>query len=146
MWKKVLLQDAYIKRRMTDLKVYLVRQVAIGVMEMASAMDELEKAVFQSPQMPETSAIIKTIPESTSHPGGQYRLSGDRFILVEYGPVELDLNLRARVHLLRNWLEENIVPGLVETNPGVRSLLIEYDQVRCTFVPDSSSLTSPSVE
>lgn len=143
MWKAVLLEDAYIKRRKTDLKVDSIRQVAKGLMELASAMDEFEAAVFQSPEMPETSAIIKTIPESELHPGGQYRLAGDRFVLVEYGPVELDLNLRARIHLLRNWLEESNAPGLVETNPGVRSLLIEYDQVCCAYVLCTSFCIKP---
>jgi urea carboxylase len=31
------------------------------------------------------------------HPCAQVRLAGDRYVLVEYGPMELDLNLRVRV-------------------------------------------------
>lgn len=46
---------------------------------------------------------------------------------VEYGPMELDLNLRVRVHCLEAWLKEANVSGLMETSPGVRSCMIEYD-------------------
>lgn len=49
---------------------------------------------------------------------------------LEYGPMELDLSLRARVHELEKWLKARALPGLVETSPGVRSVMIEYDQVR----------------
>ena len=31
----------------------------------------------------------------------QVRLAGDRYVLVEYGPMELDLNLRVRVWALQ---------------------------------------------
>jgi urea carboxylase len=55
------------------------------------------------------------------------RLAGDRYVFVEYGPMELDLNLRVRVQLLEDWLKGNKAQGVVETSPGVRSLMIEYD-------------------
>jgi urea carboxylase len=31
----------------------------------------------------------------------QVRLAGDRYVLVEYGPMELDLNLRVRIWALQ---------------------------------------------
>ena len=34
----------------------------------------------------------------------QVRLAGDRYVLVEYGPMELDLNLRVRVWALQQYL------------------------------------------
>ena len=33
-----------------------------------------------------------------------YRQAGDRNLLVEYGPLVLDLNLRFRVHALMEWV------------------------------------------
>lgn len=74
-----------------------------------------------------TNTILRVIPSSTSHPGALIRLAGDRYILMEYGPMELDLNLRFRVHLLEQKLIEADISGLLETAPGVRSLQIQYD-------------------
>ena len=36
----------------------------------------------------------------------QVRLAGDRYVLVEYGPMELDLNLRVRVWALQQYLTD----------------------------------------
>ncbi|MGL6235613.1 MAG: 5-oxoprolinase/urea amidolyase family protein [Segniliparus sp.] len=56
-----------------------------------------------------------------------YRRSGERAVLVEYGPMLLDLALRARVHLLHQRLLSASMPGLVELVPGIRSLQIQTD-------------------
>lgn len=54
-------------------------------------------------------------------------LLSSRNVQVEYGPMELDLNLRARIHCLEKQLAAADLAGLVETNAGVRSVMIEYD-------------------
>lgn len=56
-----------------------------------------------------------------------YRCAGDHFLLVEYGPLELDIRLRFRAHALMQWLEKNPLPGLRELTPGIRSLQVHYD-------------------
>lgn len=56
-----------------------------------------------------------------------YRLAGDHFLLVEYGPLELDIRLRFRAHALMQWLEQHPLPGMRELTPGIRSLQIHYD-------------------
>lgn len=58
---------------------------------------------------------------------------------LEYGPVELDLNLRARIHCLEKQLAAANKPGLVETNAGVRSVMIEYD-ARSLSLPELLAL------
>lgn len=55
------------------------------------------------------------------------RLAGDHFLLVELGPLELDIARRFRVHALMLWLQENPLPGMQELTPGVRSLQIHYN-------------------
>jgi urea carboxylase len=55
------------------------------------------------------------------------RADGDRYLLVEYGPNVLDLNLRFRVHALEQELRAVNLPGIVDITPGVRSLHIHYD-------------------
>ena len=56
-----------------------------------------------------------------------YRVAGDHFLLVEYGPLELDIKLRFRAHALMQWLQKNSLPGLRELTPGIRSLQVHYD-------------------
>lgn len=47
-------------------------------------------------------------------PGVTYRRSGDDNVLIEYGPMVLDLALRARVHALHTRLAEARVGGIVD--------------------------------
>jgi len=56
-----------------------------------------------------------------------YRRAGDRYVLVEYGPLVLDLELRFRVHALMLWLEDRHLRGIVDITPGIRSLQIHFD-------------------
>ena len=60
-------------------------------------------------------------------PAMAVRRSGDRHLLVEYGPMALDLALRCRVHALDRWLVQHPQPGVVDATPGVRSLLVQFD-------------------
>ncbi len=56
-----------------------------------------------------------------------YRQAGDKYLLVEYGPLVLDLTLRFRVHALMEWLTSQRLPGIVDLTPGIRSLQLHYD-------------------
>ncbi|WP_328581494.1 5-oxoprolinase/urea amidolyase family protein [Streptomyces sp. NBC_00370] len=56
-----------------------------------------------------------------------YRRCGDDNILVEYGPMQLDLALRMRVHALMEALAAQAVPGITDLTPGIRSLQIRTD-------------------
>ncbi len=56
-----------------------------------------------------------------------YRRAGDKYLLVEYGPLVLDLNLRFRVHALMTWLQANTASGILDLTPGIRSLQVHYD-------------------
>jgi urea carboxylase len=75
----------------------------------------------------EGSAILHSIPASENQIAVVYRPSGDKYLLVEYGPLVLDLNLRFRVHALMDWLIAHPIPGMLELTPGIRSLQIHYD-------------------
>ena len=56
-----------------------------------------------------------------------YRRAGDDNILVEYGPMVLDLSLRLRAHGLMQAVRENRLPGILDLTPGIRSLQVHYD-------------------
>jgi len=74
--------------------------------------------------------LLKSIPESKSQIAVAYRQAGDKNLLVEYGPLTLDLNLRFRVHALMQWLEKQAIPGVIDLTPGIRSLQVHYDSRR----------------
>jgi urea carboxylase len=61
-----------------------------------------------------------------------YRPAGDHYLLVEYGPLVLDINLRFRVHALMNWINQHRIEGIHELTPGIRSLQIHYDSQQCS--------------
>jgi urea carboxylase len=63
-----------------------------------------------------------------------YRRQGDDNLLVEYGPMALDIALRLRVHLLMQAVVAARLPGVIDLTPGIRSLQIHYE---------SSVLTRP---
>jgi urea carboxylase len=73
------------------------------------------------------SAVLRELAESGERPRVLYRPSGDRYLLVEYGPLVLDLTLRFRVHALQEWLAAERVGGIVDITPGIRSLQVHYD-------------------
>ncbi|MGQ0699672.1 MAG: urea carboxylase [Panacagrimonas sp.] len=56
-----------------------------------------------------------------------YRRAGDDNLLIEYGPMSLDLALRLRVHLLAEAVRGAKLPGIIDLTPGIRSLQIHYD-------------------
>jgi urea carboxylase len=56
-----------------------------------------------------------------------YRRAGDKYLLIEYGPLVLDLTLRFRVHALMTRLEAEAIPGILDLTPGIRSLQVHYD-------------------
>lgn len=73
------------------------------------------------------SPILASIPAQGSRPRTVYRQQGDRNILVEYGPIVLDIELRIRVHALMTELERLALPGVIDIVPGIRSLQLHFD-------------------
>ncbi len=71
--------------------------------------------------IPTGSAVIEELPGVTIRP------SGESHLLVEYGPMTLDLNLRFKAHVVYQWLKEKSHPGLIDLTPGIRSLQIHFD-------------------
>ena len=83
-----------------------------------------------SPSLPHPrnkGAVLYEISESSNQVAVKYRRAGDDYVLIEYGSLILDLNLRFHVHALMNWLIENPLPGILDLTPGIRSLQIHYN-------------------
>ena len=72
-------------------------------------------------------AVLRRLDATSERPAVTYRGAGDRYLLVEYGPLVLDLDLRFRVHALMTWLEARRLPGVIDLTPGIRSLQVHFD-------------------
>ncbi|HEX4938818.1 MAG TPA: 5-oxoprolinase/urea amidolyase family protein, partial [Candidatus Kapabacteria bacterium] len=89
-----------------------------------------------------TTPIIKTIAASAHQEQVVYRPSGDHYLLVEYGPLQLDIRLRFRVHALMLWLQGQNIAGMRELTPGIRSLQVHYDPLQLPLQQLLDILTS----
>jgi urea carboxylase len=71
--------------------------------------------------------ILATIAAQGARPAVVYRRQGERSLLVEYGPIVLDLELRLRVHALMLHLQQLDLAGVLDVTPGIRSLQVRFD-------------------
>jgi urea carboxylase len=114
-------------------KVRLVSLSAEQAAALEVAQNELiERREAEAPAAPPSpvapiGAVARELPEALGRVKVVYRRAGDRYLLVEYGPLVLDLRLRFRVHALMSWLKHGKLPGIVDLTPGVRSLQIHFD-------------------
>jgi len=80
----------------------------------------------------QTSPILRELPQDGHRPRVLYRRQGDQHLLVEYGPIVLDLELRLRIHALLLDLQAQAPEGVIDLTPGIRSLQVHYDSRRLT--------------
>ncbi|TQJ00120.1 5-oxoprolinase/urea amidolyase family protein [Kribbella jejuensis] len=67
---------------------------------------------------------------SATAPSYTIRCAGERHLLVEAGPAELDLTVRVWIHLLAQALRDDRPAAVTEIVEGVRSLLVAVDSAR----------------
>lgn len=91
------------------------------------SLAELKPVAHDIVRTPVTTPVIKIIDEDEFGVQIVYRPSGDKYLLVEFGPLMLDIELRFRVHALMLHMQEIQTPGVLELTPGIRSLQIHYD-------------------
>jgi pyruvate/oxaloacetate carboxyltransferase/allophanate hydrolase subunit 1/biotin carboxyl carrier protein len=84
-------------------------------------------AVKPSEDKKDRALIHEVNPTDPNRLKARYRIAGDRYLMVEYGEPVMDINSRVRVHLLEQFLLKHKPAGLIDTIPGVRTLLIWYD-------------------
>lgn len=112
-----------------------VRFVPISLAE-ANALEQEQQQALAENHVAKESQISKAdltspIVHTTQLKGDEVvvRVAGDHFVLVEIGPMELDIKRRFRVHQLMNHLQALAVDGLNELTPGIRSLQIHYNSL-----------------
>jgi urea carboxylase len=73
------------------------------------------------------SPVVRRIPAGGGRPEVVFRRQGEHALLVEYGPIALDIELRLRIHALMLAIEALRWPEIIDLTPGIRSLQIHYD-------------------
>lgn len=75
-------------------------------------------------------AVLDTLKGKNGAPDVVYRPAGNNYMLVEYGELVLDLNLRFRIHALMQWVQQQKIAGIIDLTPGIRSLQIHFDSIK----------------
>ncbi|WP_298008541.1 urea carboxylase [uncultured Aquabacterium sp.] len=77
------------------------------------------------------SPILADVAADGEKPHVVVRQAGDRYVLMEFGPLVLDLELRFRVHALMAELKKlnggQGLTGVIDMTPGIRSLQVHFD-------------------
>nr|WP_240423615.1 urea carboxylase [Microbacterium halotolerans] len=76
--------------------------------------------------------VLARSDATDERPDATYRRDGDSSVLVEYGPMQLDLAMRMRVHALQQTLVEHAPDGILDVTPGIRSLQVHTDPEKIT--------------
>ncbi|MFF0343937.1 5-oxoprolinase/urea amidolyase family protein [Kribbella sp. NPDC004875] len=79
---------------------------------------------------PERPEVLYRGGRAGTAPPYTIRCAGERHLLVEAGPAELDLTVRVWIHLLAQALRDDRPAGVTEIVEGVRSLLVAIDSSR----------------
>jgi urea carboxylase len=113
-----------------------IRFEEVSLAEADAASAAQEAWIEDRPSLPastyptsESSAILAEFEAEGRRPRITYRRQGDRNLLVEYGPITLDLELRLRVHAATVALAELKLPGILNIVPGIRSFQVHIDGV-----------------
>ncbi|MES2259846.1 MAG: urea carboxylase [Pseudomonadota bacterium] len=98
----------------------------------APGADETAAPQFVPQETPQGAAAPAVAGQGACPDGTQvmYRRAGDDNLLIEFGELVLDINLRFRVHALMQAIEQANLPGVVDLTPGIRSLQVHFDHRR----------------
>ncbi len=115
-----------------------VRFIAVTEGEAVAALRDqnvwIETGAPPTPRAPalaaDRSPILAERAAEGPRPRALYRRQGEDNILIEFGDLVLDIELRARVHALMRAVEQAKLDGVIDVTPGVRSLQVHFDAAR----------------
>ncbi|WP_345975926.1 urea carboxylase [Sulfurimonas sp. HSL3-7] len=118
--------------------------------EAVASLSTYDERAFLAPK-PIGSPILYSDPGKGDLPDVVFRQSGDSYLLVEYGEMTLDIELRFRVHVLMEALKEADIEGITDITPGIRSLQLHFEPKVCDRAElieklKEIELTLPSIE
>jgi urea carboxylase len=115
--------------------IRLTREQA-NAMQLAqdSAINHLDfpaTAILPKASVPLHGPVLRIVPVDGDKPQVVIRQSGDASLLIEVGPLVLDLELRLRIQALMNIIKAQVskkkLHGILDLTPGIRSLQIHFD-------------------
>ncbi len=117
------------KIRFKRLTQHEARQLELAQNAEITSMTPASRVAIKATTAQSFTPILGEITETETQVKVVYRQAGDKYLLVEYGPLVLDLTLRFRIHALMQWLEKENVQGILNLTPGIRSLQVHYDSL-----------------
>ncbi len=102
------------------------QQAAVNTLS-ALAYNPIDSHLFVKKSL--SKPILHQLSASKNSPEVVYRQAGDKYILIEYGPLILDIAFRIRIHALMQAIEHKGIVGVKELSPGVRSLQVRYNSL-----------------
>ncbi len=121
------------KIRFERLSLQLALALAVEQEDLVATLVNPQTKMASVPNRVVSEAVIHRTEQTRDQVGVIYRIAGDDYLLIEYGPPVLDLNLRFRVHALMEALHAQRIPGIIDLTPGIRSLQVHYDSARLTL-------------
>lgn len=109
-----------------DDAVVMERDLEVRIATLDGVLPSLPASTIANP-------IVAEIAANDCHDAVKVRLSGDHYMLIEFGPMELDLTLRFQVHELMRRLKVADDSRLIDLTPGIRSLQIHYDSQKLSL-------------
>jgi urea carboxylase len=103
------------------------RAIPSGAHEARSFHPAVTAALSSAPEWADLSLSPVLYRDGDGNDALCVRQSGENYLLIEFGPPVLDLELRFRVHALMQALEAQRIPSIVDLTPGIRSLQVHYD-------------------
>ncbi|MDP3120345.1 MAG: urea carboxylase [Sulfuricurvum sp.] len=109
-----------------DDAVWMEREIEGNIATLNGVLPSFPDSTIANP-------IVAQIAANDCHDAVKIRLSGDHYVLIEFGPMELDLTLRFQVHELMRRLKSANDSRLIDLTPGIRSLQIHYDSQKLSL-------------
>jgi urea carboxylase len=109
-----------------DDAVWMEREIEGNIATLNGVLPSFQNSTVANP-------IVAQIAANDCHDAVKIRLSGDHYVLIEFGPMELDLTLRFQVHELMRRLKSANDSRLINLTPGIRSLQIHYDSQKLSL-------------
>ncbi|MDP3300446.1 MAG: urea carboxylase [Sulfuricurvum sp.] len=109
-----------------DDAVWMEREIEGNIATLNGVLPSIPNSTITNP-------IVAQIDANDCHDAVKIRLSGDHYVLIEFGPMELDLTLRFQVHELMRRLKAANDSRLINLTPGIRSLQVHYDSQKLSL-------------